>query len=169
MRDADKGHDGLKRALPRWVYLAGGYGLFAIGTVGIVLPLLPTTVFWIGAAVCFAKSSPAMYHKLLTWPKLGPAIHDFLVHGIIGTNAKYAALGAMALCAIVIALISFGSWVMGLGLFGIAVGATVVLTRPSARAASGSPYRGAHGQSECPFLASVQTPFPGAQHFYIQR
>jgi len=44
----------------RWLLLGIGYLSFATGFVGMFLPLLPTTVFWIIVVICFAKSSPSM-------------------------------------------------------------------------------------------------------------
>ena len=51
-----------------------GLAFFAIGFVGMPLPLLPTTIFWILAAACFAKSAPDLYQRILTWPGIGTAI-----------------------------------------------------------------------------------------------
>ncbi|MFV0254983.1 MAG: YbaN family protein [Erysipelotrichaceae bacterium] len=42
-----------------------GFILLIIGSIGVVLPILPHTPFLIGAVVCFAKSSK----KLETWLK----------------------------------------------------------------------------------------------------
>jgi hypothetical protein len=47
----------------KFVYIACGVVFFGLGTVGTVLPLLPTTPLIILAAVCFGKSS----QRLHTW------------------------------------------------------------------------------------------------------
>lgn len=117
--------------ISRWPYLTGGYVLFALGALGIVVPGLPTTVFWLGAAVCFAKSSPKMYRRIVTWPRIGPVVHDFLAHGVINKPAKTAALCGMGLAAMIIGLVSFASVVMWVSWVGIAIGAAIVSRRPS--------------------------------------
>ena len=50
----------------------------ATGAVGIVTPGLPTTVFWIGAVVCFLKTRPHAVRPMLRTPVIGPAIRGFL-------------------------------------------------------------------------------------------
>jgi len=48
------------------ILLAGaGLIMFAIGTIGVLLPVMPTVPFYLVAAVCFAKSSD----KLDRWFK----------------------------------------------------------------------------------------------------
>jgi uncharacterized membrane protein YbaN (DUF454 family) len=55
-----------------------GAVLVAVGAVGVVTPGLPTTVFWIGAVVCFLKTRPHAVRPLLRTPVVGPAIIGFL-------------------------------------------------------------------------------------------
>lgn len=69
-------------------------GLFCVGlaVLGALLPVLPTTVFLIMAAACFAKSSPRMQKKLLENKTFGPLILDWQQHRSIPKKAKRMAL-----------------------------------------------------------------------------
>lgn len=115
----------------RLLMLATGYLFFAIGFIGIFLPVMPTTVFWIIAAICFAKSSPAMYRRILARPSVGPAVADFIDHGVIGRNSKRVAIAGMTVGAAIILLADIGSGPTAAALFGIFLAAIYVGTRPS--------------------------------------
>jgi uncharacterized protein len=60
----------------RWLWFAVGWVAVAVGTVGIFLPGLPSTVFFIIAAWCFARSSPRFEAWLLSLPHVGPLLVD---------------------------------------------------------------------------------------------
>jgi uncharacterized membrane protein YbaN (DUF454 family) len=47
-----------------------------LGVLGIFLPLLPTTVFLLLGAACYARSSPRFYLKLVNNPVLGAYIRN---------------------------------------------------------------------------------------------
>lgn len=81
----------------RVVWLSLGYVCFALGALGMVLPLMPTTIFWILAAGCFAKSSERMHAYILRCPVVGRAVTDFLDHGVMPRRAKIFALAGMSL------------------------------------------------------------------------
>jgi uncharacterized membrane protein YbaN (DUF454 family) len=51
------------RPIVRWTLLFAGTVFVGIGILGIFLPLLPTTVFFLIAAWCYARSS----HRLYDW------------------------------------------------------------------------------------------------------
>jgi uncharacterized membrane protein YbaN (DUF454 family) len=53
-----------KNPVLRWLLLAAGTIFVAIGILGMFLPLLPTTVFFLLAAYCYARSSEKFYHWL---------------------------------------------------------------------------------------------------------
>jgi uncharacterized membrane protein YbaN (DUF454 family) len=114
----------------RFLMLGAGYLSFATGFVGMFLPVLPTTVFWIIAAICFAKSSPSMYRRILEWPGVGPVIDDFLRHGIISRRSKVISLMGMGVAAAIILFIGLSAVPTSLALFGIACAAIYVTTRP---------------------------------------
>src|SRR4051812_30638426 len=60
----------------RWLWFTLGWVAVAVGTVGIFVPGLPSTVFFIIAAWCFARSSPRFEAWLLSLPHVGPLIAD---------------------------------------------------------------------------------------------
>lgn len=87
------------RILSGWrrrAVLVVGHALFLCGLAGLFVPLLPTTVFWIGAVWCFARSAPKMRARILAWPGVGPAISDYVEHGVLSRPAKQAALIGLA-------------------------------------------------------------------------
>jgi uncharacterized protein len=66
-----------------------------LGILGAFLPLLPTTIFFIIAVFCFAKSAPAWRQRILDHPRFGPPVRRFVHHGIITRRAKVIALSAI--------------------------------------------------------------------------
>lgn len=116
-----------------WAWTATGYGFFAVGLIGIVLPLLPTTIFWIAAAGCFAKGCPAMARRIFAWPGVGPAVEGFLSHGVITRKGKVGALIGMAVSGVIVALTPIALTGRLITLAVIALAALYVATRPELR------------------------------------
>jgi uncharacterized membrane protein YbaN (DUF454 family) len=79
----------------RVVYFCMGCLLLALGAIGAVTPLLPTTIFLIGAAGCFARSSPRLEAWLLNHPSFGKTLRDWGAHGAISRPAKMMACAGM--------------------------------------------------------------------------
>jgi uncharacterized membrane protein YbaN (DUF454 family) len=80
----------------RRLYLGIGYASFALGVIGIALPLLPTTPFMLLAAWCFARSSPALESWLYNHPRFGPVLADWRDQRAISRRAKTTALASLA-------------------------------------------------------------------------
>lgn len=81
----------------RLVYFALGGTALALGLVGVVVPLLPTTPFLILAAFGFARSSPRLEAWLLAHPRFGPALAAWRSRRAIPPAAKRASALGMAL------------------------------------------------------------------------
>lgn len=79
----------------RTLFLIAGGFFFLLGAIGVVVPLLPTVVFWIVAAWCFGKSSPRLEGWLLNHPAAGPHIRGWRERGAIGRRAKWTATAAL--------------------------------------------------------------------------
>ena len=82
--------------MKRWLFLSLGVMFLALGVVGAFLPLLPTTVFIILAAGCFARSSPRLETWLLGHPRFGPTLRAWRENGAIPRKAKILAGLGMA-------------------------------------------------------------------------
>ncbi|MGH9151925.1 MAG: YbaN family protein [Acidimicrobiales bacterium] len=70
------GRPPLRRGVARWGWLALGWTSVGLGGLGVVVPGLPTTGFFVLAASCFAKSSPRFERWVLSLPKVGPLVRD---------------------------------------------------------------------------------------------
>ena len=79
----------------RGVLLAVGFVCVALGAIGTVLPLLPTTPFLLVAAACFARSSPRFYRWLLTRPGVGPIIREWRATHTVPLHAKLWAISSI--------------------------------------------------------------------------
>jgi len=62
--------------LGRAGWLVAGFMAVGLGSLGIIVPGLPTTVFFIVAAWCFSRSSPRFEQWVLDLPKIGPLVRD---------------------------------------------------------------------------------------------
>ncbi|MCZ4059065.1 DUF454 family protein [Pantoea sp. LMR881] len=78
--------------MQRIVLLTLGWLAIVLGTLGIVLPLLPTTPFVLLAAWCFARSSPRFHHWLLWHSPFGRYIRHWQQHRAMPPGAKSRAI-----------------------------------------------------------------------------
>jgi uncharacterized membrane protein YbaN (DUF454 family) len=76
----------------RAVFAVIGTVALAIGVLGIVLPILPTTPFLLLAAACYARASTRLYDWLLGQSALGPIITRWRATGSIAPSVKTRAI-----------------------------------------------------------------------------
>lgn len=83
--------------MTRVLYFGLGCLMLALGAIGAVLPLMPTTIFLIAAAWCFARSSPRLEAWLFQHPRFGPALRAWRDQRAISRTSKLLACAGMAL------------------------------------------------------------------------
>lgn len=115
----------------RAVWFTIGSLALALGIIGIVLPVLPTTPFVILAAFCFGKSSPRLRNWLVETRLFGPMIKDWEAHGAIPTKVKAFACTMMLAVLLISYLAGASMKILLIQMIGIGIGASYVLTRPA--------------------------------------
>lgn len=84
----------------RFILVVIGTISLAIGIVGIILPLLPTTPFLLLATACYARSSDRFYNGLLSNRVFGPPIKEWRDYRSVARKTKFT--------SIIVVVISFG-------------------------------------------------------------
>ncbi|WP_448143485.1 YbaN family protein [Stenotrophomonas bentonitica] len=116
----------------RWLWFCLGWVMVALGVIGALLPVMPTTIFLILAVGCFARSSPRFERKLLEHPRYGPSLRAWREQGAISRKGKAFAAGGMAFGFGMFLWGARPSWPLLLGVAVFFVGsAAYVLSRPS--------------------------------------
>jgi uncharacterized membrane protein YbaN (DUF454 family) len=85
--------------LLRWAWFLVGWVAVGVGSLGIIVPGLPTTVFFIVAASCFARSSPRFERWVLELPRVGPLVRDYRAGLGMPRRAKQWAVGMIVVFA----------------------------------------------------------------------
>jgi uncharacterized protein len=94
--------------------LAAGWLLFALGVIGIALPVMPTTVFWIGAVWCWSRSAPHLTRRILSHPRFGRPVYLFIEYGMMTHRGKWAAIGGISAGYLLMHLLGHPSWPVSL-------------------------------------------------------
>ena len=95
----------------KWWMLWLGHFFVGVGFVGIVVPIMPGTVFFIIAAYFYARSSRKFYNWLMDHKFIGPHIKNYQA-GKITQKGKLISIGSMTFAILVsIFLIRPPMWV----------------------------------------------------------
>lgn len=126
----------------RGLWATAGLICVGVGGVGVVVPGLPSTIFFIMAAACFTRSSPRLEAWVLRLPGFGQAVRDYRAGLGMPARAKVAAVASIVVfggAAGVWALTTTTSRVVLA--VACAIGITVVLRQPTKQvdAAAGGP------------------------------
>ena len=114
----------------RIILLAVGILALALGGLGIVLPLLPTTPFVLVAAFAFANSSEKLHQWLLDHNVFGPLVHNWRSHGAISRFAKIVSVLSMVAILMISVLLAAPTLVIVVQALVLGACAAFILSRP---------------------------------------
>ncbi len=97
----------------------------ALATVGIVVPLLPTTPFLLLAAACFVRSSDRLYHWLISHRLFGSYIRNYREHKAVTWQTKVFTLVLLWIAIGYSALVVVNSCVVRAILVAVAIAVTL--------------------------------------------
>ena len=116
----------------RHLLVAFGCLNVGLGIVGLLLPVMPTTVFLRIALWAFSRSSPRFHRWLWNHPRLGYHVRCWHRHRVIPMRAKVTALAMMAASLACVTVFMAGDWLLPAALaVGLGPVAGWMLRRPS--------------------------------------
>ena len=116
---------------PLW--FIGGLVSVGLGGLGVIVPGLPTTVFFIVAAACFSRSSPRFEQWVLNLPGIGRTVGDYRAGLGMPRRSKIIAV-TMILVVSTVSAVLVGIWPVGVGILVLGViGAAYVTFRVPTR------------------------------------
>lgn len=104
----------------RLAFVSGGLACVGLGGVGLVVPGLPSTVFFIAAAACFSRSSPRLERWVLDLPGIGPAVQDYRAGLGMPRRAKQWAIGSIVAFS-TISVVLLDLWTARVAIAGLAL------------------------------------------------
>ena len=107
------------------VYIIVGSISLVLGTLGIFLPLLPTTPFYLLTAWLYMRGSQKMYRKVMNNKYFGNIVRDFQENKSISLKTKIITVSMLWGTILLSAFLAVSDWRVRALLFAVAVGVTV--------------------------------------------
>jgi len=114
----------------KMLWLLAGLASVAIGAIGVVVPLLPTTPFLLVAAFAFARSSTRLNRWLREHRSFGPLIENWHRDGSIDRKVKRTAIIVILITPVITWLFGVPLWLIAGQLAVLSAAAIFILTRP---------------------------------------
>ena len=113
----------------RALFFVVGTVSLAIGTIGIVLPILPTTPLLLLALACYCRSSKRMTKWVLTNKYFGSYIRRYKEGKGIPIKTKIATIATLWITISYSAFFIVNIWIVQLILFAIAIAVSIHILR----------------------------------------
>jgi len=107
------------------VYIILGSISLILGTLGIFLPLLPTTPFYLLTAWAYMKSSEKLYQKVMNNKFFGTIVRDFQENKTIPLKTKIFSVSLLWITILSSVFFFVSVWWVKILLIAIATGVTI--------------------------------------------
>ncbi|HEY8364219.1 MAG TPA: YbaN family protein [Haloplasmataceae bacterium] len=81
-----------------------------IGIIGAILPVMPSTIFFMIAGLCYINSSKTLYRKLISVKYIGPTIESYVERREVTRNFKIGSLLFMIIPTIITQVFIVNNW-----------------------------------------------------------
>jgi uncharacterized membrane protein YbaN (DUF454 family) len=81
--------------MKNFLWKAAGFILLGFAYIGVITPGIPFSIFIVGAAYCFSKSSPAMHDWIYNHKLFGPFITNWTHYKVFPKIAKLSMIAMM--------------------------------------------------------------------------
>lgn len=95
------------------IFIMAGLLCMVLGSIGIVLPILPTTPFFLLAAVMFGKGSKVIYQWFISTKLYQKHVASFVQSKSMTARAKVCLLGMVTVVLIIATIIASNWWIRG--------------------------------------------------------
>ena len=86
------------------IYIILGTVFLVLGSIGLFLPLLPTTPFWLLTCWFYLRSSEKLYNRVLNNKVFGSYVKGYMVDKSISLSAKITSLTVMWVSTTLVAI-----------------------------------------------------------------
>ncbi len=114
-------------------YLILGTVSLALGVIGIVLPVLPTTPFILLTAWCYLRGSPRFHKWLIEHPRLGPIVEEYNDERGMRKESKIKAILITWTAVLLTAIFLLDTFQLRALVIGLACIGTIVMLRLKTR------------------------------------
>ncbi|MFY0991462.1 YbaN family protein [Halomonas sp. C05BenzN] len=121
--------------LQRAVFIAIAWVSFALGLIGVFVPLMPTTCFMLLAVWAASRGSPRFAIWIREHPRFGPAVVAWEGERAIPRHAKWLATAMLAFSMLVLAFTVSLLWLKLSLIAGLSLIGAWIFTRPEPVAA----------------------------------
>lgn len=110
------------------IWFVAGLVSVGLGGLGIIVPGLPTTVFFIVAAACFSRSNKRFEAWVLGLPRIGPLVRDHRAGLGMPRRAKVMAVTMILVVSLASGILAIDNRAVGVGVVALGVVGALYVT-----------------------------------------